>query len=273
MGLLPYHPSLYDILDVPQTAAPDTVRKAYKRLLLETHPDKLPVDATEDDKAAAEERFREVYQAFEILSDTAKRRVYDNGLSFLHRRTRMDEVQARIAREREEWDRQTKLKQEERLQMIRERMKERQERERHMKEVSRRELEAQTGEYEQKRRALEEQLRNAKEREREILKRAEEKVQEKMKVLQNSVQVSRVESARNPKLLRRLSTSTTSTRSSRSSVSAHTLAALSVVLKADDLLCVLRLANPDLEARRQAALHRKAERLSSYGGSSILSAA
>ncbi|KAL0953523.1 hypothetical protein HGRIS_004744 [Hohenbuehelia grisea] len=53
------------------------VRKAYKKLALKTHPDRLPQGATASDKAASEEMFRQVNNAYEVLSDEQNRRVYD----------------------------------------------------------------------------------------------------------------------------------------------------------------------------------------------------
>ncbi|KAI0057234.1 hypothetical protein BV25DRAFT_1831387 [Artomyces pyxidatus] len=51
------------------------VRRAYKQKVLETHPDKLSPDATEEEKAEARERFSEVHEAFETLGDADQRRV------------------------------------------------------------------------------------------------------------------------------------------------------------------------------------------------------
>lgn len=64
---------LYSVLEVPRSASADDIRRAYKRLALKNHPDKNPNDA------AAAERFKEVSNAYEVLSDEAKRRLYDAG--------------------------------------------------------------------------------------------------------------------------------------------------------------------------------------------------
>ncbi|HJU57896.1 MAG TPA: molecular chaperone DnaJ [Actinomycetota bacterium] len=61
---------LYEILGVPRDASTEEIKKAYRRLAREHHPD---VNAD----PAAEERFKEVAAAYEILSDSRKRAQYD----------------------------------------------------------------------------------------------------------------------------------------------------------------------------------------------------
>ena len=61
---------LYEVLGVTREASEDDIKKAYRRLARELHPD---VNA----EPAAAERFKEVVGAYEILSDTDKRRQYD----------------------------------------------------------------------------------------------------------------------------------------------------------------------------------------------------
>jgi molecular chaperone DnaJ len=63
--------SLYDELGVSPRATAEELRKAYRRLARETHPDVNPGDT------AAEERFKRVAHAFDVLSDPAKRALYD----------------------------------------------------------------------------------------------------------------------------------------------------------------------------------------------------
>ncbi len=61
----------YAILGVSRTATQEEIKKAYRRLALKYHPDKNPGDAE------AEERFKEVNEAYHVLGDPAKRAQYD----------------------------------------------------------------------------------------------------------------------------------------------------------------------------------------------------
>lgn len=62
--------SLYETLDVSQEASADEIKKAYRRLARKFHPDI-------NKEAGAEEKFKEINAAYEILSDEQKRRQYD----------------------------------------------------------------------------------------------------------------------------------------------------------------------------------------------------
>jgi molecular chaperone DnaJ len=61
----------YQTLGVPKNASPDDIKKAFRKLARQYHPDKNPGDK------AAEDRFKEVNQAYETLSDQKKRKEYD----------------------------------------------------------------------------------------------------------------------------------------------------------------------------------------------------
>ncbi|KAI5281541.1 hypothetical protein KEM52_003892 [Ascosphaera acerosa] len=69
---------LYDVLSISPSASADEIKRAYKKAALKHHPDKNK----NDPKAA--EIFKEVSQAYEILSDPEKRKLYDQyGLDFI----------------------------------------------------------------------------------------------------------------------------------------------------------------------------------------------
>ena len=61
----------YHILEVPPSATPHDVKKAYRRLALQYHPDKNP------DNEAAESHFKEIQEAYHILSDPGRRSAYN----------------------------------------------------------------------------------------------------------------------------------------------------------------------------------------------------
>ena len=67
---------LYQILQVPKDADTATIKKAYRRLAKLYHPDRHR-DATEDEVERAEELFRQVKQAYEVLGTEERRKLYD----------------------------------------------------------------------------------------------------------------------------------------------------------------------------------------------------
>jgi DnaJ-class molecular chaperone len=60
----------YDILEVPKNATQNEIKKAYHKLALQYHPDKNPT---------GEAQFKEIGEAYVVLSDPQRRRNYDNG--------------------------------------------------------------------------------------------------------------------------------------------------------------------------------------------------
>jgi molecular chaperone DnaJ len=67
---------LYKVLGVSKTASDEEIKKAYRKLAREHHPDRNPGDK------AAEEKFKEISAAHDVLSDPEKRKQYDAGGAF-----------------------------------------------------------------------------------------------------------------------------------------------------------------------------------------------
>ncbi len=67
--------SYYEILGVPKDVNSEKLRSAYRAMAKKYHPDVNPGDKT------AEEKFKEISEAYEVLSDTGKRETYDRELS------------------------------------------------------------------------------------------------------------------------------------------------------------------------------------------------
>ncbi|XP_075773803.1 dnaJ homolog subfamily B member 6-like isoform X2 [Pelodiscus sinensis] len=62
----------YEALGIPRSASSDDIKKAYRKAALKWHPDKNP-----ENKERAEQRFKEIAEAYEVLSDRSKREIYD----------------------------------------------------------------------------------------------------------------------------------------------------------------------------------------------------
>src|SRR5947209_7579990 len=70
---MPSRPDYYKILGVGKNASEEEIKKAYRKLARQYHPDRNAGDK------GAEERFKQISQAHDILSDSEKRKAYDRG--------------------------------------------------------------------------------------------------------------------------------------------------------------------------------------------------
>ena len=63
----------YESLGVPRNASDEDIKKSYRKLAMKYHPDRNQGDAAK----TAEEKFKEIKEAYEVLSDAGKRSAYD----------------------------------------------------------------------------------------------------------------------------------------------------------------------------------------------------
>ncbi len=70
---MPSKRDYYDVLGIGRDASAEDIRKAYRKLAMKYHPDK-----NKDEPKAAEEKFKEISEAYEVLVDPDKRTKYDN---------------------------------------------------------------------------------------------------------------------------------------------------------------------------------------------------
>ncbi len=69
----------YKTLGVPENASQDEIKKAFRKLSMQWHPDRW-VNGTEEEKRKAEEEFKKINEAHTVLGDEEKRRQYDAGM-------------------------------------------------------------------------------------------------------------------------------------------------------------------------------------------------
>ncbi len=62
----------YEVLGIPKGSSEDEIKKAYRKLAMQYHP-----DVTKEDRKVAEEKFKEISEAYEVLADDKKRQLYD----------------------------------------------------------------------------------------------------------------------------------------------------------------------------------------------------
>lgn len=69
---MPQKKDYYKLLEIDKTATQEEIRKAYRKMVKKWHPDRH-----QENKQVAEEKFKEIQEAYEILSDPEKRKLYD----------------------------------------------------------------------------------------------------------------------------------------------------------------------------------------------------
>ena len=83
--------TLYEILGIQRTATPEQITKAYRKLAIRYHP-----DVAKGDKEAAAQKFREIQEAYDVLSDPERRKLYDETGSTVPPGKKQDGVMASL---------------------------------------------------------------------------------------------------------------------------------------------------------------------------------
>ena len=79
----------YEILGIKREATKDEIKRAYRNLALKFHPDRVPAEQ----KKAAEEKFKDISEAYAVLSDDQKRAQYDRfGFEGIHQRYSTEDI-------------------------------------------------------------------------------------------------------------------------------------------------------------------------------------
>ena len=66
----------YEVLGIDKNASESEIKKAYRKMAMQYHPDKF-ANATDKEKEEAEHKFKEINDAYQVLSDSQKKAQYD----------------------------------------------------------------------------------------------------------------------------------------------------------------------------------------------------
>ncbi len=83
----------YQLLEIPRNAGDDEIKKSYRAMALQYHPDRNP------GKPGAEEKFKEITEAYAVLMDPVKRRKYDDFIQYAGANQKYDEPQFHYSQE------------------------------------------------------------------------------------------------------------------------------------------------------------------------------